>query len=592
MTRSRIALICFTALLVLTGFWLWWNRPRQVDMSAYAPADALVYIEANDLPEIADALTTSESARALFAAASADLDTQHLNSWASFAARTGIGSAEAVVLARAQIAVVLLGFEEAGSTSATDATLANLIIKPRVAVIIEAHTSERRVRNAVSKLVGNFAKRAYGSPRVTTREDVGVHWQTWTRPGEERQIVAATSGTIAIIGNDERVVEACLAVRRGERQSLEGDEDLAEMRRRTQAGEALSFGYISPSNAAKLAEIAATVYAAQFDFTPQIQSTAASLLPQLLPRLVGSAAWSAHASGGGIEDRYVFQVPSPIAARLRAPLTATDAFDSSFATLLPADTNQITAYLFRDTEAAWRGTQAALASQLDTINAALLVVFADKSLTPYGIDSPREFFRYTALPIATARLDAENQSTVLIAPVRDEEALKNLLRKRFGTRTEQVGAHAMLVQATNESSEAAIILDGHLLMGTADVVRRCLSAREAGQTLAETRAFKSALASVKDSFTAGGASVVSFGEQHDAARAGVSTLARLFNAKNAAAKRRSEAQTFARALDEYAYSLGETRIVEHGFERRTRSVFGLYGMLLDGFEDENNQDAP
>lgn len=591
MTRSRTAVISFTALLVLTGFWLWWNRPHQVDMTAYAPADALVYIEANDLPKIADALTSSASARVLFAAASADLKVRHLNAWASFAARTGIGSAEAVVLARAQIAVVLLGFEDAGGASAPNAPLENPIIKPRVAVIIETHTGERRVRKAVAKLIGDFARRAYGSPRLTTREADEIYWQTWTRPGEERQIVVATTGSVAIIGNDERAVEACLAVRRGERQSLEGDENLAEMRRRTNASEALSFGYISPPNAAKLAEIAATVYAAQFDFTPQIQSTAATLLPQLLPRLVGSAAWSAHEGGGGIEDRYVFQVPAPIAARMRAPLAASDAFDSSFATLLPADTNHISAYPFRDTEAAWRGAQAALASQLDTINAALLVVFADKSLTPYGIDSPREFFRHTASPIATARLDAEGQSTVLIARVRDEEGVKNLLRKRFGTRTEQIGAHAMLIQATNESSEAATILDGHLLMGAADGVRRCLIARDANRTLADTHAFKSALASINESFTAVGASVISYGEQHEAARAGVTALASLWNAK-AEATRRGEAQTFARAIDEHAYSLGETRIVEHGFERRTRSVFGLYGMLLAGFSDEPNEDAP
>jgi hypothetical protein len=209
MTRSRIALLTFAALLVLLCFWLWLNRPLRVEMTAYAPADALVYIEANDLPNIATALTTTTSARALLAAAALDPETQHLNSWATFAARTGIGSAEAVVLARAQIAVVLLGFEEAAA-SATDTVLANPVIKPRVAVIVESHTGERRVRSAVGKLVGDFAKQAYGSPQLTTRESGDVHWQTWTHPGEERQIVAATTGTIAVIGNDERAVEACL----------------------------------------------------------------------------------------------------------------------------------------------------------------------------------------------------------------------------------------------------------------------------------------------------------------------------------------------------------------------------------------------
>lgn len=590
MTRSRIALITFAALLIFSSFWLWWNRPHRVDMTAYAPADALCYIEANDLPQIATALTTNSSARALFAAGSLDLDTQHLDSWATFVARTGIGSAEAVVLARAQVGIVLLGFEDAGATGSALPVM-NPVIKPRIAVIVEAHTSEMRVRKAVSKLVGDFAQQAYGSPQLATREDGDVYWQTWTSQSESRQIVAATTETVAIIGNDVRAVEACLAVRRGEQQSLEGDGDLAEMRRRTDAGEALSFGYISPANAAKLAEITATVYAAQFDLTPQIQSTAATLLPQLLPRLVGSAAWSAHANNGGIEDRYVFQIPASLAARLRTPFAATDAFDSSFATLLPADTKQLSVYLFRDTEAAWRGAQAALASQLDTINAALLVVFGDKSLAPYGIDSPRDFFRHTAPPIATARLDLEGQSTVLVARVRDEGALNISLRKRFGIRTERIGSHEMLIQTTNEVSEAAIILDGYLVMGSADGVRRCITARDEGHSLGATNAFKSALTSINGYSLAERPSIFNFEEQHATQRASVRALASLMGESKMRSKRSIDLEAFARALDDNTYSLGETRINENAFERRTHSVFGLYGMLLAGFGEANTENA-
>jgi hypothetical protein len=200
----------------------------------------------------------------------------------------------------------------------------------------------------------------------------------------------------------------------------------------------------------------------------------------------------------------------------------------------------------------------------------LLIVGADKSLAPYGIDSPREFFRHTAAPIVTARLDAEGESSVLIARVRDEESLKISLRKRFGSRTEKVGSQVMLIHTTNEMSEAAVIINGQLLMGDADGVRRCLIAHDSGQSLADTHAFKNALASIQESYIAGGASVVSFGEQHATARASIGTLANLINPK-AGAERRSDSATFAGALDEYAYSLGETRIVENGFERRTRS---------------------
>ncbi len=153
MTRIRLVLLGVTLLLFFIRIWLWWNRSSRVDMSLYVPADSLIYLEANDLPQIITALASTEAWRELVGAAQLDLNTTRLNLLANLAARTGIGPAEAVVMSRAQIAVVLLGIEAAGTEAATS----DPIVKPRVAVVIEAHTGERRVRLAVDKLVGDLA---------------------------------------------------------------------------------------------------------------------------------------------------------------------------------------------------------------------------------------------------------------------------------------------------------------------------------------------------------------------------------------------------------------------------------------------------
>jgi hypothetical protein len=59
--------IAFTiiALVVLLGAWVWWNRPEAVDMSAYVPAESLVYLEANSLPDIVSGLTSTDAWQAL-----------------------------------------------------------------------------------------------------------------------------------------------------------------------------------------------------------------------------------------------------------------------------------------------------------------------------------------------------------------------------------------------------------------------------------------------------------------------------------------------------------------------------------------------
>ena len=47
MRRSRWILLFAVLSLAVIGAWLWWVRPRNVDMAAYAPADSLLYLEAN-----------------------------------------------------------------------------------------------------------------------------------------------------------------------------------------------------------------------------------------------------------------------------------------------------------------------------------------------------------------------------------------------------------------------------------------------------------------------------------------------------------------------------------------------------------------
>ncbi|HEX8748256.1 MAG TPA: hypothetical protein VF717_13865, partial [Pyrinomonadaceae bacterium] len=55
-------LIAFAiALVVVAALWLWWNRPQRVDMAGYVPADVLVYLEANNLPEIVQGLSRTDA---------------------------------------------------------------------------------------------------------------------------------------------------------------------------------------------------------------------------------------------------------------------------------------------------------------------------------------------------------------------------------------------------------------------------------------------------------------------------------------------------------------------------------------------------
>jgi hypothetical protein len=566
----RKALLVFLALLLIVAIWIWWNRPQKVNMAAYVPADSLIYLEANDLPDIASGVISTDAWKALAPAAGIKSSLGNIGWLSRIASWTGIGPADAVVLSRAQIAVTVLGLDaaDAGDT---------LKIKPRYALVVETHTGESRARAAVENRVGDFARRAYGEPRVEQKEIDGAKFTTWVAPDGERRIIAAVLGSVAVIGNDERAVQACLAVRRNERPSLVGNQQVEEMRRRVGGSEALAFGYVSPDGAARLLEMAATVYAGQISSDPRAQSAAASMLPPLAKKILGGAGWSARLAEGVIEDRYFLGLQNGVAANLQSTLAPQPDTTLTAGELLPADVYSISRYNYRDPAQAWRGLNSTIASQADTLGAVLLTRLLDASLKPYGIEEPDSFLQAIGSEIVTARLDDSGSSTVTIVEVRDGKTLRDFVAKRLGAkpRVEVIGDAEMLV-SNNEQQDASSFVGGRLIIGTAGNVRRCLAARRANQTLSTEDVFQRTMRLVSASDSA---NVVTLTEDYTAARTFITALA----SQRGVRERPLNETELEDALRRLRYAVSETRIVDGGFEKRTRSAFGQFGTLASQF---------
>lgn len=567
----RIALAIIALALVLAA-WVWWNRPEAVDMSAYVPAESLIYLEANSLPDIVTGLTSTDAWQSLAPPAGLSPNIGRLGWLSRLSAWSGFGSAEAVVFSRTQAAVAVLGFDVTEESS----TVRD--ITPRIALVAETHTGAGRVEAALTKLIGNYARRKYGEPVVTRQDGDATSFLTWTTPDGKRKIVAAISESVAIVGNDEETVRACLAVRRGERASLANDTQLAEMRQRMNAANSLAFGYVSPAGARRLLETAAMVYAGQLAADPSAQSAAAILIPQLAGRILGGAAWSSRVADDAVVDNYYFNLQNELAARLRNALATSGESKLRAADLLPTGTNQFTIYNYRDPEAAWRGLNAAISSQLEITIAPFVGRFLDQllveSLKPFGIDAPHDFLRAAASEIATVRLGDESESLVLIASIRDREALRTLVRKRLGAgaKSQRIGEAEMLFAADEERGAASFVGD-YLMIGGAAEVRRCLQERAAARTLGTSDAFRQAARSASGHDAP---NVVTYTDDSDPARRFISFIGRQNGARSAA----PNVAALQRSLSALPYALGETRLVEGGFEKTTRSAFGQFGALV------------
>lgn len=582
MSFLRKFLITLGILVIILAVWLWWNRPRKVDMANYVPADTLLYLEANDLPLIASEMTNTDAWKALAQPAGVKANLGSYGWLSRLAAWTGIGPADAVVLARAQIAVAVLGFDfpEEGET---------LKISPRYAIVAETHTSASRVQAVIDKRIGDFAQRAYGNPIIERKEVNGIELKTWRAPEGERRIVTAVLETVAVIGRDEQTVLACIAVRRGERPSLAGNPQLATMRQRLDATNALAFAYSSPAGTAKLFEIAATVYALQLLSDPRAQGLAASTIPPLANKILGSAGWSARRASGMIEDQYYVTLQNGVADNLRAPLASLTSATKSAGEFLPAETFSFSHYNYRDPAAAWRGLNLALTTQLDALGAIFVPKLLAESLKRYGIEEPDTFLRSIGPNIITARLsnvsiesaatanpnsnDGANSTTVTIFEVQNEELLRQFVLKRLGVRpsAERIGEAELLV-SQNKERGAASFIGGRLLMGPTQLVRRCLEARQRGETLTAAVSFQKATRVVDSQAPANTATYTSdFAPAHN-------FISAIATQKSLREGQPNEGE-LTRALAGLSFSVSETRLGENGFEKKTRSAFGQFGNL-------------
>src|SRR5436190_15316328 len=168
----RTKLLVPAVVVALTVAWIIWNRPANVDLATYVPADSLAFIGVDDLPSLASGIERTEAWRGLAAPLGAPANLLPSGWLISVAKWTGIGSVDAVLAARSQIALVFAQPE----ASANEQTLT---IKPHAALIIATHTSQRRMRSEIETHVQAFADRAYGQSVWTRRQAGDLELADW-----------------------------------------------------------------------------------------------------------------------------------------------------------------------------------------------------------------------------------------------------------------------------------------------------------------------------------------------------------------------------------------------------------------------------
>jgi hypothetical protein len=540
-------------------------------MANYVPTDSIAYFEVNNLSAILEGLTETNAWKTLASPAGIKNDFGQMGWLSKISALTGIGSAETVIFSRAQVAVAVIDITDSDNQQSVQ-------IRPRYAIIVETHSSESRVITVIEKRIGGFAQRAYGNPQTERKELNGAKWLIWNAPSGKRKIVAAIIGSLAIIGNDDEAVLKCLAVRRGEAASIANNQELQTMRLRLGKDDSAAFGFVTTKGTSKLFQILGMMYVAQNTDNVRELSIAASLLPQISTRLAASIGWNARFVNGGVEDIYLFAAPKEISNRLSTNLQSSSNSSFNATELLPVETHSLTRYDLNNPPLALRELVTSLSLSLDAVTASAIPVVLNTTFRSYGIEDADKFLNAIGQDILTARLDENDNSTVVIVSVKDETALKSIVHQKLGTQnptSERINETTMLL-STEPKRGAASFVNGFLIMGNTESVRRCLRAFSKREGLQTNVAFNNSKTLVANSLSA---SAITFTDDDVSTR----SLVMLFTTFNFSREKNPDLVRLEKAMKDLPYSITETRFIETGIERKTFSAFGQFGNLAVQF---------
>ena len=557
-------LIGLVLLLILVGaVWLWWSLPSTVDMADYAPAESIIYVELNDLAAVAQAIQHSDVWQA--AAPITHTKPASQNRISSTAARAGIGPLPAVLFARAQIAVVVLGL----NTSEENNTLKK---KPEFALIAETHTSRWRIKPAAVEAVKYLANFSYGASMCSERT-ADADYIECSVAGGDRKIVGAVDGTLVVIGNSENVVRNCLEVRRGMRPSMKTDPELLKVRAGVSSKSSLGFGYISPANSEKLFSWGAPLLMGQGPGEQEI----AQLLAIIAGKVLSGIAWTANSTPGGIQDRFLFLLEPSVVSRLQ-PAFETGERDENFWKMVPDSFKSLTIYRNKAPATAFGSLNSAAALKLDAVPAVLFGSLLRASLSVYGISDPKESLATLGPPLLTLKPSQGEGGSILVARVTDAARLRRSLAQDVFKDNKGEILEGLDSNPDPKKEFAAVFADGYVLLGNTESMRSSLVALR--QNVAAARQ------DLQQSTQQSTATIVTYANDEVRVNNFVATLLKLQGKKLSD----QELADLQNTLRRSGFSSTETRLNAFGIERTTRSAFGQFSTIVSLLQPDSSNE--
>lgn len=519
--RSLFLSLCLCALVVSSSC-----GSKPTDLRTLVPADSLIYLETNDLG----------------AALQPIIDSKPFNEVAK-------SKPDLSALKGVQIAVAITGFETSEEKLTDEHSVGK--IQPHFVAVAETHAWQFQTERFAEAKLGSFVANIYDSePTLEKHEKGGGHYLTWTAK-DGRKAFALVAGSLIYFSNDESAIEKCLAVKRGEADSI------AKTAKVAFADPAnLASGYISTDGVAQIANIAALKFASDASDESEVQSAIAGIIPQLIRGTVTDATWTQTKTDAGIEDKWQINMTGDVASVFSETLAPILDGQLNGIVHTPAKVPSATLYNFREPNVAWRSAVLIAGKNLDPLARQVVGHCLPTLFEPYGIRNPEAFLKSVRPKILVVNFAPEGDEPTIVASSNDLTATQKSLTP-LSTHFAEPNEHGVLTWFDEREGITAKFLGNEVVAGSDEGVGTAFNMEQS------TAGYDPSDSSLK---------------RLAGSDASIATLSHDVHAPIAIGEMFSQNATD--SLKVSSMSFTETRFNRFGMERKTTSDFGFIGWII------------